>query len=373
MTGPRLTLESVSKTFPGATHRAVEDASLVAPGGRIIALLGPSGAGKTTLLRLIAGFERLDAGVIRVADRVVSGPGVHVLPEARGVGFVFQQGALFPHLSARQNIAFGLRHLPADERGARIAAVAELCAIHRLLDRYPHELSGGEQQRVALARALARRVGVVLMDEPMSSVDVRLRAEIGADMRRILNAAGTTAVFVTHDHSDAFALADTVAVMLRGGIHQVGSPEAVYRSPATLDVARFIGVPNLVPARRRGEIVETEIGVFMANGARGPEDAALVALVQAEDLGLEPDATGPGEVESSLFQGKSRSYRVRLQSGLTLRCSVPLGHDAALQPGSRVRIVPGCTIVSCFTADAPDQHSLPAEAGDSLLRIPGSE
>ncbi|HUF64450.1 MAG TPA: ABC transporter ATP-binding protein [Gemmatimonadaceae bacterium] len=348
MTGPRLSIEQVSKAFPGAAHSAVEVASLVAPAGQVIALLGPSGAGKTTLLRLIAGFERLDSGVVRVGDRVVSGPGVHVPPEARGVGFVFQQGALFPHLTARQNIAFGLRHLAGRERGERVAAVGELCAIERLLDRYPHELSGGEQQRVALARALARRVGVVLLDEPMSSVDVRLRAEIGADMRRILRAAGTTAVFVTHDHSDAFALADTVAVMLRGSIHQVGSPEAVYRSPATLDVARFIGVPNLVPARRRGDVVETEIGTFTANGARGTEDGPLVALVQAEDLGLEPDPVGAGEIESSLFQGKSRSYRVRLRSGLTLRCSVPLGRGAPLQPGSRVRIVPASSVVSCF-------------------------
>lgn len=370
MTGPRLVVDAVSKTFPGATHRAVDDASLVAPAGRIIALLGPSGAGKTTLLRLIAGFERLDAGLIRVGDRVVSGPGVHVRPEARGVGFVFQHGALFPHLTARQNIAFGLKKLAASERTERIGAVSELCAIQRLLDRYPHELSGGEQQRVALARALARRVGVVLLDEPMSSVDVRLRAEIGADMRRILGASGTTAVFVTHDHADAFALADLVAVMLRGAIHQLGTPEAVYRSPATLDVARFIGVPNLMPARRRGEVVETEIGTFMVNGVRGSEDAPLVALVQAEDLELEPDPAGAGEVESSVFQGKSRSYRVRLQSGLTLRCSVPIGGSSTLQPGSRVRVVPTCATVSCFPTGSPAEAGTAREAGHSLLQPP---
>lgn len=373
MTGPRLSIENVSKTFPGAAFRAVENASLVAPAGRIIALLGPSGAGKTTLLRLIAGFERVDGGNVRVGDRVVSGPGIHVSPEGRGVGFVFQQGALFPHLTARQNIAFGLRHLSGDEHSTRIGAVAELCAIQPLLDRYPHELSGGEQQRVALARALARRVGVVLLDEPMSSVDVRLRAEIGADMRRILGAAGTTAVFVTHDHSDAFALADTVAVMLRGAIHQVGSPEAVYRSPATLDVARFIGVPNLVPAHRRGDVVETEIGSFAANGLRGAEDTPLVALVQSEDLKLEPDAGGAGEVESSLFQGKSRSYRVRLRSGLTIRCSVPLGQGAALEPGARVRIVPVCNVVSCFAAESSPESVAATEEGSSLLRAPEGE
>jgi iron(III) transport system ATP-binding protein len=355
MTGPRLTIERVSKFFPGAAHRAVEDASLEAPAGRIIALLGPSGAGKTTLLRLIAGFERTDSGVVRVGERVVSGPGIHVPPEARGVGFVFQQGALFPHLTARQNIAFGLRHLSPDGRRERISAVSDLCAIQRLLDRYPHELSGGEQQRVALARALARQVGVVLLDEPMSSVDVRLRAEIGADMQRILGAAGTTAVFVTHDHADAFALADTVAVMLRGAIRQVGSPESVYRSPATLEVARFIGVPNLVPARRHGDLVETEIGAFRANGSRGSEDEPLVALIQAEDLELEPDAAGMGEVESSLFQGKSRSYRVRLPSGLTLRCSMPLGRGVQLQAGSRVRIISASKTVSCFPAESGAQ------------------
>jgi iron(III) transport system ATP-binding protein len=350
MSGPRLTLEHVTRRFPGASHDAVADASLIAPGGKIIALLGPSGAGKTTLLRLIAGFERADSGTIRVGGALVSGPGVHTRPEMRGIGFVFQHGALFPHLSARDNIVFGLRHLDDGTRAARIAEVTDLCAIEGLLDRFPHELSGGEQQRVALARALARQVGVVLLDEPMSSVDVRLRAEIGSDMRRILNAADTTAVFVTHDHADAFALADTVAVMLGGSIRQVGSPEQVYRSPATLDVARFIGVPNLLPARRVGEVIETEIGTFRANGVHAAPGDALVALVQAEDLLLAADEDASAQVESSVFLGDARSYTVRLASGMLLRCSAPAVAAASFAPGARVRVQPTAGHVSCFPA-----------------------
>jgi iron(III) transport system ATP-binding protein len=348
VSGPRLTIEHVSKRFPGATAAAVADASLIAPGGRIIALLGPSGAGKTTLLRLIAGFERADAGTIRVGGALVSGPGVHTRPEMRGIGFVFQHGSLFPHLTAKGNIVFGLRHLDEGTRAARLREVAGLCAIDALLDRYPHELSGGEQQRVALARALARQVGVVLLDEPMSSVDVRLRAEIGTDMRRILNAANTTAVFVTHDHADAFALADTVAVMLHGSIQQVGSPEQVYRSPATLEVARFIGVPNLLPAKRSGDVIETEIGGFRANGIHAGPGEPLVALVQAEDLVLEADAHSSARVESSVFLGDARSYAVRLPSGMLLRCSAPSAASVHFQAGETVRVVPAVDQVSCF-------------------------
>jgi iron(III) transport system ATP-binding protein len=350
MSGPLLTLEHVTKRFPGGTYDAVCDASLVAPGGRIIALLGPSGAGKTTLLRLIAGFERVDSGSIRVGGALVSGPGVHTRPEMRGIGFVFQHGALFPHLTARGNIVFGLRHLDEGTRTVRVEEVADLCAIDRLLDRYPHELSGGEQQRVALARALARQVGVVLLDEPMSSVDVRLRAEIGEDMRRILHAAGTTAVFVTHDHADAFALADTVAVMLEGSIRQVGKPEQVYRTPATLEVARFIGVPNLLPAHRDGDRINTEIGAFHANGVYARAGEPLVALVQAEDLLLEADVSAAARIESSIFLGDARTYTVRLESGLLLRCSAPTGASRALQPGTPVRVHSTAQHVSCFPA-----------------------
>jgi iron(III) transport system ATP-binding protein len=350
VSGPLLTLEHVTKRFPGGTHDAVCDASLIAPGGRIIALLGPSGAGKTTLLRLIAGFERVDSGSIRVGGALVSGPGVHTRPEMRGIGFVFQQGALFPHLTARGNIVFGLRHLDEGTRAVRVEEVADLCAIERLLDRYPHELSGGEQQRVALARALARQVGVVLLDEPMSSVDVRLRAEIGDDMRRILDAAGTTAVFVTHDHADAFALADTVAIMLEGSIRQVGTPEQVYRTPATLDVARFIGVPNLLPARREGERITTEIGAFRANGVHARAGEPLVALVQAEDLVVEADSGANAHVESSVFQGDARTYTVRLESGLLLRCSTSTAATRPLQPGTPVKVRSTAQHVSCFPA-----------------------
>lgn len=348
----RLELTNVTKRFPGAPSAAVADVSLVVEAGSILALLGPSGAGKTTLLRLVAGFERADAGVIRIGNREVSRPGVHEPAESRGIGFVFQQGALFPHLTARENIAFGLRHLSAAGREARIASVVKLCALERLLARYPHELSGGEQQRVALARALARDAGVVLLDEPMSSVDARLRATIASELRAILRASDTTAVFVTHDHADAFAIADAVAVMRDGAIEQVGTPNAVYGTPATPFVASFVGEANFIPGRHCGVAVDTELGMLPCAAHDAPSGTPLVAMVRANELQPETDPAGTTTVEQVVFAGSTVSYAVRTASGLRLQCMVPSAGNGLLEVGTRVRIVTRTACVRCFAASA---------------------
>lgn len=351
MNGLRLTIEGVTKRYPGAKSPAVDDVTLDVEPGSILALLGPSGAGKTTLLRLIAGFERIDAGTIRVGDRTVSGRGVSVPAELRGIGFVFQQSALFPHLNARQNIAFGLRHLSPAARTASVGGVVELCALGHLLDRYPHELSGGEQQRVALARALARDSGVVLLDEPMSNVDVRLRGTIAAELRTILRASHTTAVFVTHDHADAFAIADRVAVMRDGTIEQVGDPHAVYGSPASPFVARFVSDANFIPGSHCRLGVQTEIGCLpCAVSEAQPHDAPLVAMVRADELAPEHDPEGTAVVEQAIFTGSTVAYAVRTASGLLLQCVVPSAGNHRVEVGARVRIVARTHSVRCFAA-----------------------
>ncbi|MEX1186586.1 MAG: ABC transporter ATP-binding protein [Gemmatimonadaceae bacterium] len=346
----RLSINGVTKRYPGSAGAAVSDVSLDVEPGSILGLLGPSGAGKTTLLRLIAGFERIDAGTITVGGRTMSGAGVNVPAESRGIGFVFQQSALFPHLNARKNIAFGLRHLSAAERMAAMDRVVELCALKPLLDRYPHQLSGGEQQRVALARALARDSGVVLLDEPMSNVDVRLRATIAAELRSILRASHITAVFVTHDHADAFAIADRVAVMRDGVIEQVGSPHSVYGSPASPFVARFVSDANFLPGRHCKLGVETEIGCLPCALSEGePIGTPLVAMVRADELAPEYDPEGTATVEQAIFTGSTVTYSVRTASGQLLQCVVPSAWNHRVDVGARVRIVARAHSIRCFT------------------------
>jgi iron(III) transport system ATP-binding protein len=238
---PAITLEHLTRRFNGGDRPAVDDVSLSVESGELLALLGPSGAGKTTVLRMVAGFEAPDAGRIRLGDRVVHGPGISVPPEARRLGFVFQHGALFPHLSVRDNIGFGLPHLSAKARRHRVAEMAELASITGLLDRYEHELSGGERQRAALARALARGCTTVLLDEPLSNVDRPLRLGIGAQLRSIVREAGATAVLVTHDQDEALALADRVAILTAGRLAQVGTPDEVRQRPASAAVRAFLG------------------------------------------------------------------------------------------------------------------------------------
>src|SRR5580658_8339771 len=228
------------------------------PEGSLTAILGPSGSGKTTLLRILAGFERSDRGVITLGDRVVEDGRHYVPPEERGIGYVPQEGALFPHLTVEKNIAFGLsRH---DRGDGRIARLVEMVGLNEFIGRYPHQLSGGQQQRVALARALAIEPEVVLLDEPFSSLDAGLRASVRADVQKVLRHAGTTALLVTHDQDEALSMADYVAVIRDGRIGQTGTPQELYEHPVDPAMAAFLGDANLINASLEGGVASTALG-----------------------------------------------------------------------------------------------------------------
>ena len=321
-------LEGVTKRFGQVA--AVDETSFCVERGEIVALLGPSGCGKTTLLRLIAGFERPDAGTVEVAGREVAGHGSWVSPEQRRVGMVFQDYALFPHLSVTQNVGFGLPRLA---RASRVGELLSIVGLDGLGARYPHELSGGQQQRVALARALAPAPDLVLLDEPWSNVDPFLRDTLRAEVSEIIRPLGVTVVLVTHDREEAFSLADRIALMRDGKVVQEGTPEDLYFAPASRWAAAFVGAGNLLTGRVAAGLVETPIGSFPANGA----STALAAevLVRPELLELEPDPAGAGEVVAREFRGHDVFYRVLLD-GVELVSHRPSTEVVPL--GSRVSI-----------------------------------
>jgi iron(III) transport system ATP-binding protein len=289
---------------------------LAVPAGSLVALLGPSGCGKTTLLRCVAGLERADSGEVRVGERVLSGPGAFVSPERRRIGMVFQDAALFPHMSVGRNVAYGLpRRDP--RRARRVADALALVGLSGFEHRTPSTLSGGQVQRVALARALAPRPSVVLLDEPFSSLDAPLRAELRRDVRRMLAAIDATALFVTHDQEEAFLVGDEVAVMHGGGIAQQGSPTELYELPATRDVARFIGDANFVAGIASGAEAATAVGpVPLFEEAEGPVEV----MIRPERLLAAPG--DGGVVEGIEYYGHDAVYVVRLGKGTVLRSRV---------------------------------------------------
>jgi iron(III) transport system ATP-binding protein len=321
-------LEGVTKTFGDVI--AVDRASLCVDRGEVVALLGPSGCGKTTLLRLVAGFERPDAGSVEVAGRAVSGNGTWIPPEQRRVGMVFQDYALFPHLTVAENVGFGLRRRV---RASRVPELLSIVGLDRLGQRYPHELSGGQQQRVALARALAPAPDLVLLDEPWSNVDPFLRETLRAEVAEIIRPLGVTVVLVTHDREEAFTLADRIALIRDGAVVQEGTPEELYFAPASRWAAEFVGAGNVLTGRVVGGVVETPIGAFPANGASAAQAAEV--LVRPELLELEPDPAGAAEVVAREFRGHDVFYRVLLD-GVELVSQRPSTEVVPL--GSRVTI-----------------------------------
>ena len=326
-------LDNISKSF-GLTH-AVQEVTLAVHPGELFAVLGPSGCGKTTLLRLIAGFERPDRGGVTVGGRRVAGNGEWVAPERRRIGMVFQDYALFPHLTIERNVAFGCRR--GDRAGPRRAL--ELVGLQHKADRHPHELSGGERQRVALARALAPGPDVVLLDEPFSSLDASLRADLRREVELILRDAGTSAILVTHDQEEALTLADRLALMRDGRIVQVGAPEDVYAQPAERWAAQFVGEVNVLPGVLRGDSVHTEIGSFdLVCPAGGAGRGSVHIAVRPEQLefrtGREPNA----EVVEREFRGHDVLYRLRHAAGRTLIVQLP--SLELYEPGQRVFVRP---------------------------------
>jgi iron(III) transport system ATP-binding protein len=296
---------------------AVKSCDLQVGSAEILALLGPSGSGKTTLLRLIAGFEKPDEGHIFVSGRMVVdvANSVWVAAEDRGVGMVFQDYALFPHLTVAQNIRFGLRRTSKKERQIRVEDLLRLTELAGYTDRYPHELSGGQQQRVALARALAPRPRVVLLDEPFNGLDPDLRPQMRREVAQILRHLGTAAILVTHDQEEALGMADRVAVIRNGELQQIGSPEDIYYSPTTAFVANFVGHADFIPGVVAGTEVRTEIGIFPSPPHLPP--GPVKVMIRHEAVNAKPGGI-LATVEEREFLGGEILYRLRLPSGATV-------------------------------------------------------
>ena len=369
----QLAVAGLDKSF--GAHQVLSGLDLDVPAGSLTAILGPSGSGKTTLLRILAGFEHADAGTVRIGSALADGPGVFLPPERRRIGYVPQEGSLFPHLTVAANVAFGLnrRKWGRERRSKRCADLLEAVGLGGLDRRYPHQLSGGQQQRVALARALAIQPEVVLLDEPFASLDANLRASVRADVQQLLKESGTTSVLVTHDQDEALSTADRVAVLRDGRIAQCAAPQELYSCPVDADMARFIGEANLIPGTLNGSSVQTLLGRLAVtgadpaagngagadagrnghggNGSGGPGHRPAMVLIRPEQVELIPGTPEPapsagtdpdgltGRITGYGYHGHDAVVTVQPERDpqappLTVRM---LGGQA-LSPGSRVTL-----------------------------------
>jgi iron(III) transport system ATP-binding protein len=359
-----LEVRQLSVHYPGRDRPAVDGVSFGLRAGEIGVLIGPSGCGKTTLLRAIAGLEPASGGEILISGQRVGGSGSHVPPEQRRVGMVFQDYALFPHLDVAHNVGFGIHHLMGHaERKARVAEVLELVGLAGTQRSMPHELSGGQQQRVALARALAPRPQLLLLDEPFSNLDVDLRERLAHEVRGILKAAKATALFVTHDQLEAFAIGDEIGVMHEGKLHQWDDAYTLYHRPATRFVADFIGHGVFTPAtlKRSGSqvVVHTALGA-LTDGAECPLPSAFSwgqceVLLRADDIVHDDDAPVKAEILRKAFRGSEFLYTLRLATGEVVLAHVPSHHDHKV--GEWIGIRPQVDHVVTF-----QRESLPAAA-----------
>lgn len=351
MTQPHLQLDRIHIAYdtPAGPQEVISGLSLTLAKGQIGCLLGPSGCGKTTVLRAIGGFEPLTAGTITLHGMTVSDARHSVPPNRRRVGVVFQDYALFPHLSVAENIGFGLRKLSRDARRARVTELLALVGLPQAGEKYPHELSGGQQQRVALARALAPAPDLLLLDEPFSNLDVDLRERLATEVRDILKQAGATAILVTHDQFEAFAIADEIGVMSNGTIVQWDEPYHLYHRPHTRFVADFIGrgvfVPGRTAYRKDGAAhVEIELGRLPLSASEIAEQhqteaAAVDVLLRADDVLHDDDSPIKAQVVRKAFRGADFLYTLRLSSGREVLAYVPSHHDHAVGEMIGIRLV----------------------------------
>ena len=340
---PLLTVKSITKRF--GTTPVVQDVSFTVYPGEIFALLGPSGCGKTTTLRIIAGFETADTGTISMTERSLANSNVHVPPESRGIGFVFQDYALFPHKNVLDNVAFGLRKVPKKTSRERALEVLDMVGLTDLQARLPHHLSGGEQQRVALARSIIARPKLMLLDEPFSSLDPGLRQTTRDEVRALLKSEGISAVLVTHDQEEALSFAERLAVMKDGTVEQIGTPETVYRHPKTAYVADFLGQTNFVNAYVKDGTAETPFGRVTVDGAATGE---MLLSIRPECLTMVgPDAgtagTKDGRIVGQAFKGHDFTYRVEVDGRFYLvqtdyRCPFQIGDIVRLKAVSAVAV-----------------------------------
>ena len=316
---PVLELRHVTCAYE-AGRPAISDISLTAQEGDILCLLGPSGCGKTTTLRAIAGFEAITAGEVYLQGRLVSSPAVLVPTEDRRIGMVFQEYALFPHLRVADNVAFGLRHLPAGPRADQVNTMLAMVGLTGFERRYPHELSGGQQQRVALARALAQKPVVLLLDEPFSNLDPDMTGKMREDLLQLLRHTRTTALLVTHDHDEAFAMADRIAVLNHGRLEQLDVPEAIYHTPATPFVADFVGQADFIPGLVEQGTVSTELGIF-PHEKRYATGAKVVVMIRPDDVHVAPSDQAKATIRARQFRGSENLYTIALPSGRLVHSS----------------------------------------------------
>ncbi|HEY3829759.1 MAG TPA: ABC transporter ATP-binding protein [Solirubrobacteraceae bacterium] len=334
-----LTISGLCKSF--GAHPVLADLDLSVPAGSLTAILGASGSGKTTLLRLLAGFDRPDRGSVKIGEQVVDDEGAHIHPEYRRIGYVPQEGALFPHLTVAANVGFGLSRTL---RRKRAKDMLELVGLADLARRYPHQLSGGQQQRVALARALAIEPDIVLLDEPFASLDAHMRVSVREEVQRILSASGTTTLLVTHDQDEALSLADLVAVLRDGRIAQCATPQSLYARPIDDELARFVGEANLIEGVLDGAFVETPFGRLAAlwHGDPLPNSSAVTVLVRPEQIELhsaEAQEGLPGRILRSGYHGHDAVLHVQIGDEQTRQPLLvrTLG-DSRLAPGTSVRL-----------------------------------
>lgn len=329
-----LELRQVSCSYE-AGRPAAQNISFAAKEGEILCLLGPSGCGKTTILRAIAGFEPVRAGQIFLSGQLVSSQEVMTPTENRRIGMVFQEYALFPHLRIQDNIAFGLSQLTRSLRAARVQEMLRLTGLEGFERRYPHELSGGQQQRVALARALVQNPVVLLLDEPFSNLDPDMAGRMRQELHDLLRRTKTTTILVTHDHDEAFAMADRIAVLNQGRLEQFDTPEMMYHMPATPFVADFVGQADFIPGTVSHGMVQTELGEF-PDTLECQDGAAVVVMIRPDDIHLIPTEGARSRVLSRQFRGSENLYTVSLPSGQIVHSSQ--GSTSVYQAGTTVEL-----------------------------------
>jgi iron(III) transport system ATP-binding protein len=342
-----LELRSVSCAYD-PSKPAIHDISFSGREGEILCLLGPSGCGKTTILRAIAGFEPVRSGQIFLSGRLVSSSSETIPTEERRVGMVFQEYALFPHLRVADNIAFGLGRLSRAERKCRVQEMLRLTGLEGLDRRYPHELSGGQQQRVALSRALVQNPVLLLLDEPFSNLDPDMAGRMRQEVHTLLRRMKTTTILVTHDHDEAFAMADRIAVLNQGVLEQMDSPELIYHLPATRFVADFVGQADFIPGRIRQGMVHTELGEF-PDTMNSAEGSTVVVMIRPDDIHLMPNKSAEPRIVSRQFRGSENLYTIRLPSGQVVHSSE--SSTSVYQEGTAVELRVSATHTVLFPAE----------------------
>lgn len=348
-----LKINQISKQFDRTSPPVLSQVSLELQEGEILGLLGPSGCGKTTLLRLVAGFETLNSGSIELSGESIATSERSVAPEHRNIGMVFQDYALFPHLTIAQNVAFGLQKTSRKRfAAAQIQALTQesidRVGLSGLELRYPHELSGGQQQRVALARALAPQPAMILLDEPLSNLDIQVRLRLRQEIRSILKNARTSAIFVTHDQEEALSMCDRIAVMNKGTLEQIGTPESIYQTPMSRFVADFVTQANFIEATFRSGFWHTEIGEFETIGTlENPDKKSQATLmIRQEDVKIKTDDRSNIIIRDRQFLGREYCYELVLPSGQVLLATCPI--DEKYEVGSGVTIEIEITKISAI-------------------------